>query len=263
MMGAYFPLSKKLTQSQQAAATAASVANGSNLIRIQRNVFNMFLPVQFVTHSHINGGITVFNQLQQLQQQQPSLDYQKALLDSYAPFATFFDWICRNMFSRRLIATSSTPATAASSSTDSAAALQATKQLIDLVLVISQQTLLMNVSFVAHLNEYLQEQSINNVSLFHSLHSGLNLSHLNPAGLEFYNLILESNYFHSFIQTVLTDYRYLLNKKEIYEFMQIFLSYFIANPNKSVLSTAKGTTTNKSTSSMLLNLKGSQIFYFL
>ena len=175
----------------------------------------------------------------------------------------FFDWICRNMFSRRLIATSSTPATAASSSTDSAAALQATKQLIDLVLVISQQTLLMNVSFVAHLNEYLQEQSINNVSLFHSLHSGLNLSHLNPAGLEFYNLILESNYFHSFIQTVLTDYRYLLNKKEIYEFMQIFLSYFIANPNKSVLSTAKGTTTNKSTSSMLLNLKGSQIFYFL
>ena len=220
----------------------------------------MVLPVQFVTHSYINGGITVFNQLQQLQQQQPSLDYQKALLDSYAPFATFFDWICRNMFSRRLIATSSTPATAASSSTDSSAALQATKQLIDLVLVISQQTLLMNVSFVGHLNEYLQEQSTaNNVSLFHGLHNGLNTSHLNPAGLEFYNLILESNYFHSFIHTVLTDYRYLLNKKEINEFMQIFLPYFIANSNKSLSSTAKATSTNKSSSSSsstFLNLKG-------
>ncbi len=293
LMGQYFPLSKKLTQSQQVAATTASVANGSNLLRsnnnnniqTNKNMFQMFLPVQFVTHSHINGGITVFNQQQsQSQQQQTSLDYQKALLDSYAQFATFFDWICRHTFSRRLITTTTTTTTTNSSSLDPTTAnslnishLQTTKQLIDLILVISQQTLLMNVSFVAHLNEYLQEQlstpttatdtgdTTNNTSGFDS-------SLLNETGLDFYNLILDSNYFNPFVNTVLMDYRYLLNKKEIYEFMHIFLtSFIISNPKMLVLKSTTTTTTNskitpttssmkppssqQSASSVLLNLK--------
>jgi len=136
----------------------------------------------------------------------------------------------------------------------------------------------MNVSFVAHLNEYLQEQlstptttttdtgdTTNNTSGFDS-------SLLNETGLDFYNLILDSNYFNPFVNTVLMDYRYLLNKKEIYEFMHIFLtSFIISNPKMLVLKSTTTTTTNskitpttssmkppssqQSASSVLLNLK--------
>ena len=136
----------------------------------------MFLPVMFVAHTHLNGAIILQNQHTQINQSfhqhQLNLDYEKLLLDSYVPYLTFFDWLCRNAFNRRLTTISNeaaNPATAtaspAATSTASSTALslvQTTKQIIDLILIVSQQSILLNVSFISYLNNFLNHQADEN-----------------------------------------------------------------------------------------------------
>ncbi len=137
--------------------------------------FNMFLPVMFVAHTHLNGAIILQNQHTQInqsyQQQQLNLDYEKLLLDSYVPYLTFFDWLCRNTFNRRLttisnensFSTNSAPTSATTSamstSSTTLSLLQTTKQIIDLILIVSQQSILLNVSFISYLNNFLNRQA--------------------------------------------------------------------------------------------------------
>ena len=127
-------------------------------------MFNMFLPVMFVGHNHLNGAILLQNHSQISQQNsaqhQANLDYEKLLLDSYVPFLTFFDWLCRNIFSRRLTSLAPDNNNTTSSSTNPTNAsvptlLQTTKHLIDLILIVSQQSILLNVSFISYLNNFL------------------------------------------------------------------------------------------------------------
>ncbi len=139
----------------------------------------MFLPVMFVAHTHLNGAIILQNQHtqsnQSYHQNQLNLDYEKLLLDSYVPYLTFFDWLCRNAFNRRLTtisnditasapspATTTTPPTAAATTSTALSLVQTTKQIIDLILIVSQQSILLNVSFISYLNNFLNHQTEDN-----------------------------------------------------------------------------------------------------
>lgn len=154
LMGSQFPLNKKINLNQNA-----------NL-RSPKPIFNMFLPVMFVGHTHCNGAIILQNQhIQSNQssvQQQANLDYEKLLLDSYVPYLTFFDWLCRNTFNRRLTTENNAGNSSSSSSNSTGAASaatntpnQTTKHIVDLILIVSQQSILLNVSFISYLNNFL------------------------------------------------------------------------------------------------------------
>ena len=134
----------------------------------------MFLPVMFVGHTHCNGAIILQNQhiqsSQSSAQQQANLDYEKLLLDSYVPYLTFFDWLCRNTFNRRLT-TLSSETNAGSSSASSSNSTggnnpvtptlnQTTKHIVDLILIVSQQSILLNVSFISYLNNFLTNNEV-------------------------------------------------------------------------------------------------------
>ena len=214
-------------------------------------ILNMFLPIMFIGHTHSNGAIVLQNQNQQANVsqtiQQANLDYEKHLLDSYVPYLTFFDWLCRNTFSRHLTllnpaneinnsssassSSSNTTTSSSSSSSSSPTVLQTTKQIIDLILIVSQQSFLLNVSFISYLNNYL-------ASLLSAGADSVQQETSNEtraANSEFYQLILKSTHLHSFLNTVLNDFRYLINKKEIYEFIQLMLpSFMLALKNERI-----------------------------
>jgi hypothetical protein len=217
LMGPYFPLSKKLTFSQIS----------SNLNKQPKLVLNMFMPIMFVAHAHAHGAIM----LQQAQSGGHN-EYEKVLIENYVPYLTFFDWLCRNAFNRRLIG----PSAATSSSNSDASSpfsMQTTKQLIDLILFTSQQFILINISFISYLLNYLtssfeqQQQEAGTTSSSNPASSSVSQSFLNNS--EFYNLLIASPHLHTYISSILTDYRYLVSKKEIYEFFQIVLPRFLLN----------------------------------
>ena len=233
LMGPFFPLNKKLNANQ-----IQSVLN-----KQPKMMFNMFLPIMFTSHTHLNGAICLHPP--PIQSTNNNSDYEKNLIESYMPYLTFFDWLCRNTFSRRLAGATSTSttstnnsSTAATTSTSTEAAsqllfsTQSTKQLIDLILYTSQQFVLLNISFISYLSNYLAITFENNSASPNTSASFLNANANQQASLnnsEFFNLLVESPYLYSFINTILTDFRYLLSKKEIYEFFQIVLQRFILN----------------------------------
>lgn len=215
LMGPHFPINRKINLNQ------------TSSLRSSKSIFNMIIPVMFVAHNHLNGAIILQNHQSQLnqnsQQHQTNLDYEKLLLDSYVPYLTFFDWLCRNAFNRRLTKINTDNSNNPSSSVSSTfpTLIQTTKQIIDLILIISQQSILLNVSFISYLNNFLT------ISI--ETNEDRDLIEDRPTINEFHQLIANSNHLNSFISTILNDYRYLLNKKEIYEFVQIMLPDFITN----------------------------------
>ena len=241
LMGPYFPLNKKLTFNQIS----------SNLNKQPKLVFNMFMPIMFVAHSHAHGAIML-----QQAQSGSSNEYEKVLIENYVPYLTFFDWLCRTAFNRRLIGTS---ATTSSNSDSSPFSMQTTKQLIDLILFTSQQFILINISFISYLLNYLtssfeqqqqqQEAGTTSSSTNHPTSSSVSQSFLNNS--EFYNLLIGSPHLYTYINSILTDYRYLVSKKDIYEFFQIVLPRFLLNLVSNESSSSISENSSASTSSNL------------
>lgn len=236
----------------------------------------MFLPVMFVGHNHLNGAILLQNHSQITQQNsaqhQANLDYEKLLLDSYVPFLTFFDWLCRNTFNRRLtsLTTSENNTTTASSSsttTNIPTFLQTTKHLVDLILIVSQQSIFLNVSFISYLNNFLtlagsvQQQQTISSDQDEATTASDSGNMQTPSVTEFHQLIAQSAHLNPFVSTILNDYRYLLNKKEIYEFIHLVLPSYILNlktgNGAKVTNTSPGSAGNSSVkaSTFLITLK--------
>ena len=96
-MGPNFPVNKKLNLSQALASLkqAQQSAGGSGAIGNPKPAFNMFMPIMFVAHAHMNGAV-----LLQSSGGSGSSDYEKTLLDAYMPFLTFFDWLCKTIMNR-------------------------------------------------------------------------------------------------------------------------------------------------------------------
>lgn len=204
LMGPYFPVTKKLNlnqilaylnnaQSKQQPSTAAKPS------------FNMFLPLMFISHSHLNGSVMLYSP------QPPHTstnDYEKTLIDNYLPYLTFFDFLCVTAVNRGLLVTSTTPPPAADSSTSTSSF---TGQLVDLIMFISQQSILLNITFVSCLYNHLSVQSNS------------------PANTRLFELMCESPYVYSFVASVLNDHRHLINRKEIVDFLQVFLARYLLN----------------------------------
>ena len=213
----------------------------------------MFLPIMFTSHTHLNGAIVLSPATTPAAT--TNADYEKSLLEAYMPYLTFFDWLCRNSFSRRTPQTTNTKSaapTTSSTAADSASLQlvlnsQSTKQLIDLILYTSQQFVLLNISFIAYLSNYLENSNtgISSARVASPTNSaGANQATLNNS--EFFGLLVDSPYLYSYINTILTDFRYLLSKKEIYEFFQLVLQRFILNivSAESSLATANAVNTS-------------------
>ena len=82
---------------------------------------------------------------------------------------------------------------------------------------------------------------------------------MRPTMTEFHQLITNSAHLSPFVNTILNDYRYLLNKKEIYEFIQLVLPSYMLNLKAShgPKDTSQSATTSKSvTASALLTRDG-------
>lgn len=237
----------------------------------------MFLPVMFVGHNHLNGAILLQNHSQITQQNsaqhQANLDYEKLLLDSFVPFLTFFDWLCRNTFNRRLTSltapeNNTTTASSSSTATNLPTFLQTTKHLVDLILIVSQQSILLNVSFISYLNNFLtlagsaqQQQTTSSNQDDTTTASDNGSIQQRPSVTEFHQLIAQSAHLDPFVSTILNDYRYLLNKKEIYEFIHLVLPGYILNlrtgNGAKVTNTSSGSAGNSSVkaSTFLITLK--------
>ena len=228
LMGPFFPLSKKLSINQIQAV----------LNKQPKMMFNMYFPVVFTSHTHQNGAIL-------LQPQAPNniSDYEKSLRDSYMPYLSFFDWLCQTSLTIKRVnapgaAMSSASSNASTSVLETGINAQSMKHLIDLILFTSQQFILINLQFISHLNTFLEslcdattnttDNSSNNPSPNTSSSAiRLNQSFLNNS--DFFNMIAESPYLHSFVNNVLTDFRHSLSKKDFYDFFAIVLQRFILN----------------------------------
>lgn len=119
-------------------------------------------------------------------------------VDSYLPYLKFFDFLCENAFNRII-------------STESASQnLGMLKQLIDLILLITQQAIFFNVSFISYLAPHLKTNAPRS-----------------SEQLPIYDIILESPHLNSFIKSILTNYRYVLKRPEFYDFVSAFIDSYV------------------------------------
>jgi hypothetical protein len=246
LMGPFFPLSKKLSLNQIQAV----------LNKQPKMMFNMYLPVVFTSHTHQNGAIL-------LQPHTPNntSDYEKSLIESYIPYLSFFDWLCQTSLTLKRVNASGATSSSASTSSGQETGIntQSMKHLIDLILFTSQQFILINIHFISHLNNFLAsicEATTNptgNNASPNTSSSAILLSQSFLNNSEFFNMIAESPYLHSFVNSVLTDFRHSLAKKDFYDFFAIVLQRFILNlinNNESSLTTMsqKNSSNNPTTS---------------
>jgi len=253
LMGPHFPLSKKLSLNQM-----QSVLN-----KQPKMMFNMYFPVVFTSHTHQNGAILLHPHTSN-----NTSDYEKSIIEAYMPYLTFFDWLCQTSFVKRVNVGTNSSGAATSSMNASLGTneltinAQSTKNLIDLILFTSQQFVLVSISFISHLSNFLAStcDPSGNASPNTSSSSSnllLNQSFLNNS--DFFNMIAESPQLHSFVNIVLTDFRFSLSKKDFYDFFALILQRFILNlinNNESVLATGRGqksSENNATTSSSNVN----------
>jgi hypothetical protein len=221
-MGPYFPMNKKQPNLAQIVSNIKNSANNFN-----KPHFNMFMPCMFIAHSHMNGATTLYTQLQN--QSNHVHEYEKLLIDNFVPYFTFFDWLCKSVFINNH-----------TKSLDVSSQANCMRQLINLILIITQQAIILNISFLSYINNNLftnetnsssnsSSNSIDTTSTSSSSSNSIS-SHNKDTTLntEFIDLVAESSHFLPFVATILTHYRYLINRKEIYDFLKVFLSkYFI------------------------------------
>src|SRR5690606_10726852 len=66
LMGPFFPVNKRLTFNQmmtyyKLGQQAAANSSGNSMNSNPKPAFNMFMPVMFVAHAHMNSAVVVFN----------------------------------------------------------------------------------------------------------------------------------------------------------------------------------------------------------
>lgn len=176
-MGQYFPLSKQRQMQQPKSKvdqkifdtiddynqyyhfyTATSFAS-SNLIRFTKPMFNIYLPISHITHTHVSDCVFIDDD-----------DYKALLSDNFSPYLKFFTIFCELSIENNLV----------------------TKELVNLMLVISQ----------------------------HALVLGLNLIPLLTKTNEIKKFLLESPSLMGYLNSLIYDFRIQLDKQEVYEFIK-------------------------------------------
>ena len=163
LMGVHFPV-----------ATSSPPIN----VRKLKSTFNLYLPLTLVNHCHYDGSISMLSRIVGHLN-----EYEKSLRDSFLPLFNFYHFLFKFVFTKWSVLNE-----------------QHTKNLIDLLLIVSAQAMYFNVHFICYLNDKVDECT---------------------------ELIAQSNHLSHFIQLLLTDYRHLLSRDEYDRFMCEHMSRFV------------------------------------
>jgi hypothetical protein len=269
LMGSHFPINtnnpsgasnKKLT------GILANLRQSGNNSNLPKPVFNMFMPIVFVAHAHMNGSVTLVTGNTNAGASPGSPDYDKVLMDAYLPFLTFFDWLCKATINRygsnnKLYSVENKSALQSGSTSNenntstnnnsSVTNLPQIKQLIDLILIVTLNASVLNISFLQYLNESLFVKKKTTGKLVKSAEGnnkeGCSASNSESSSAsssssscdaspgkskrkddkeiceEFMEILVQSPMLPQLVNTMLTNFRYHLNRKEIYRFIHAVL----------------------------------------
>ncbi len=284
LMGSYFPINMNGSSGANNKKLSGILSNlrQSSNGNVPKPMFNMFMPIMFVAHAHMNGSVSLVtgnanggaaatnpstSSAAAASSSSPSspVDYGKQLADAYMPFLTFFDWLCKvaifrygtnnKLFSvvdrKSATLAQALASTESSSHTNSSPAAVAylvqIKQLIDLILIVTLNASVLNISFVHYLNDSLfvkkrppppptaaaAGKTAAKSSEHHSESTSSSSSSDASPGKsssckrrddkeireEFMEILVQSPMLPQFVNAMLTNFRYHLNLKEIYRFI--------------------------------------------
>jgi hypothetical protein len=159
-------------------------------VRPTKPIFNLFLKLSHIAHTHLNGNVYIIDH-----------DYEAQLNENFIPFFKFVDHLVRFSFKNDLL----------------------NREIINLLIISAQQALLLNINCVPFIIE-----QINHIISSKGPSGASSESVIVIFNETIRKYVLESPYLIGFIQTILFDYRHALSKRDIYEFMQsVFTCEFL------------------------------------
>lgn len=142
--------------------------------------FNLYLPLTLVNHCHYDGSVCMLSKIVG-----HLSEYEKNLRDSFLPLFNFYHFLFKLLFDQLTSLNE-----------------QNTKNLTDLVLIVSTQSMYFNVHFIGYLSERSDCLA---------------------------NHITDSIHLNHFVRVLITDYRHLVSRDEYATFLAGFAGRFVRN----------------------------------
>ncbi|RNA20513.1 ubiquitin carboxyl-terminal hydrolase 34 [Brachionus plicatilis] len=164
LMGPYFPV-------------PANCVLGAKKLK---TAFNLYLPLTLVNHCHYDGSVYMLSKIVG-----HLTEYEKNLRDSFLPLFNFYHFLFKRLFDQLTSLNE-----------------QSSKNLADLVLIVSTQSMYFNMHFIGYLSDRAD-------CLAEHITQSIHLNH--------------------FVRVLITDYRHLVSRDEYATFLAGFVGRFVRN----------------------------------